>query len=55
MMTSSVEEILQWSNAFHNFCVDPELVEKIELLVNNSVGGGDEERHGQVERLRILR
>ena len=51
MMTSSVEHILQWSNAFHNLCVDPELVEKIELLVNNSVGGGDEERHGKVERL----
>ena len=51
MMTSSVEEILQWSNTFHNLCVDPELVEKIELLVNNSVGGGNEERHGKVERL----
>ena len=53
MMTSSVEDILQWSNAFHNLGVDPELVEKIELLVNNSVGGGDEDRHGKVERLGI--
>ena len=33
------------------FCVDPELVEKIELLVNNIVGGGNEERHRKVERL----
>ena len=51
MMTNSVEDILQWSNTFHNLCVDPELIEKIELLVNNSVAGRDEERHGQVERL----
>ena len=50
MMTSSVEDILQWSNAFHNLGVDPELVEKIELLVNNSMGVGNE-RHGKVERL----
>ena len=51
VVTGCVEDILQWSNASHNLCVDPELVEKIELLVNNSVGGGDEERHGKVERL----
>ena len=31
--------------------MDPELVEKVELLVHDGVGGGDEECHGQVEGL----
>ena len=51
VVASSVEDILQWSNALHNLCVDPELVEKVQLLVHNSVAGGNEEGHGEVERL----
>ena len=31
--------------------MDPELVEKVELHVNNCLGGGDEERQGKVEWL----
>merc|ERR1719341_1437848 len=50
MVTSSVEDILQWSNALHNLCVDPELVEKVQLLVHNGMAGGNEEGHGEVER-----
>merc|ERR1719341_1041527 len=47
MVTSSVEDILQWSNALHNLCVDPELVEKVQLLVHNSVAGGMKKAMGR--------
>ena len=51
VVASSVENILQWANVPHHLSVDPELVEKVELLVHDGVGGGDEECHGQVEGL----
>ena len=51
VMTGSVEDVLQWSNTFHQLCVYPELVEKVELQVNNCLGGGYEEGQGKVEWL----
>ena len=51
VMTGRVEDILKRSNAFHNLGVDPELVEKIELFVNDGVAGRDEECHWKIERL----
>merc|ERR1719341_1521944 len=50
VVTSSVKDILQWSNALHNLCVDPELVQKVQLLVYNGMAGGKKEGHGEVER-----
>ena len=43
MVTSCVKDVLKWSNTSHQFCVNPELVEKVQLHVNYSLGGGDEE------------
>ena len=51
MVTGCVEDILKRSNAFNNLSVDPELVEKIELFMNNSMAGRDEECHWKIKRL----
>ena len=52
VMTGSVEDVLQWSNTFHQLCVYPELVEKVELQVNNCLGWGNKECQGKVEWLK---
>ena len=51
VVTGSVEDILKWSDTFHNLSVDPELVQQIELFVNNSMAWRDEEGHRKIERL----
>ena len=51
VVTGCVEDILQWSNTLHNLSVDPELVEKVQLFVNNCMAGRDEECHGKIKRL----
>jgi hypothetical protein len=47
VVTGSVEDILQWSNALHNLSVDPEMVEKVQLFVNNCMAGRDEKAMGR--------
>ena len=51
VVTGGVEDILKWSDTFHNLSVDPELVQQIELFVNNSMAWRDEESHRKIERL----
>lgn len=45
VMRGSVEDPLQWSKMINHLSVDPKLIEKVELLVNNIGRGGNQQRH----------
>ena len=50
-MTCSVKNVVQWSKCWDKLCVDPELIEGPQLLVDHSVAGRHQQGQGQVERL----
>lgn len=39
MMTWSIEDILKRSNGSHNFCMNPELVKCVKLIMDTENGG----------------
>ena len=45
VMRGSVEDPLQWSKTINHLSMDPKLIEKVELLVNNVGRGGNQQRH----------
>ena len=51
MVRGSVEDPLQRTKLIDHLSVDPKLIEKIKLLVDNVGGGRDHQRHRQVEKL----
>ena len=51
MVRGSVEDPLQRTKSINHLSVDPKLIEKVKLLVDNVGGGRDQQRHRQVEKL----
>ena len=51
VMTGRVQDIVQGPEAAHQLSVDPELVQQVQLLVDHSVAGRDEQGQGHVEWL----
>ena len=51
MVGGCVEEELQWSKVTNHLCMDPELIEKVELLVHQIGWRGYDQCQGQVEEL----
>ena len=51
VMTRRVEDVVQGSQGPHQLRVDPELVEQVQLLVDHSVAGWDEQGQRKVEWL----
>ena len=52
MMTGSVEDVLKGSNAPNQLCMDPELIQKIQFHVDNSMAGGNKECQRKVKGLK---
>ena len=51
MVRGSVEDPLQRTKTINHLSVDPKLIEKIKLPVDNVGRGRDHQRHRQVEKL----
>ena len=51
VVAGCVEDEAQGPKAGHQLCVDPELVESAQLLVDHSMTHRDKEGQGEVERL----
>ena len=51
VMLRSVEHPFQWPKGCDHFCVNPELVQEVELAVDEHVGGRQEQGQGVVEGL----
>ena len=47
---SSVQNIFQWSNIVHHFCMNPELINKVELLMNYGLSWRYKKCQWQIER-----
>ena len=51
VVAGGVEDVVQGAQAGHQLSVDPELVEQVQLLVDDSVAGRDEQGQRKVEWL----
>ena len=51
VVAGSVEDEVQGPEAGHQLCVDPELVEGAQLLVDHGMAHGDKKGQGQIKRL----
>ena len=54
VVAGCVEDEVQGPKAGHKLCVDPELVEGAQLLVDHRVAYRDEQGQGEVEGLQML-
>ena len=51
VMAGGVEDVVQGPQARHQLGVDPELVQEVELLVDDSVARRHKQGQGEIERL----
>lgn len=52
MVRWSVEDPLQWTKSVNHLSVDPKLIEKVKLPVNDVGGGRHHQSHREVEKLK---
>jgi hypothetical protein len=52
MVRWSVEDPLEWTKVLNHFSMDPKLIEKIKLPVNDVGRGRDHQSHWEVEKLK---
>ena len=51
VVAGGVEDVVQGAQTGHQLGVDPELIEQVELLVDNSVAGRHKQGKGKVKGL----